>query len=81
MEYGPTLQLRSDSDDVTYNPITDQVGEVKAIIHNPTLEQIEAHGINLTGDIPQPLEIQGFYPALRIDLVQEKLYFDYITHE
>jgi len=57
--------------------VYDESKIVTAIYFNPTPEQMESHGIEIDGDMPQPDVISGMTPVLKVDIEKEQLYYDY----
>ncbi|OXL83192.1 hypothetical protein BCV73_08945 [Paenibacillus sp. SSG-1] len=66
---------------IIYDKLTDTLGQVRAVIHNPYPEQIVDNGIDIETEIPQPKEIPNMDAYLRINLETSDLYYDYIARE
>lgn len=51
---------------------------VTALYHNPVPEQTAGNnGVYLEGTVPQPDQISGLIPVLKIDVEKGQLYYDY----
>lgn len=57
--------------------IYDRKNRVETIYHNPTGEQVAEPGMHIAGEVPQPDNILGLRPVLKIDVEKARLYYDY----
>ncbi|EJW16891.1 hypothetical protein M5X00_17765 [Paenibacillus alvei] len=50
---------------------------VETLYFNPTPKQMEALGIEIEGEMPQPINISGMVPVLKVDVKKAQLFYDY----